>query len=576
MLLISNLMYTQRAMPDLRHRLQSHDFGFLKIIGGIWGLDLHAPDARAGLPELLRHMLAPAQVQEVVEALPDDARQALDTLILHSGWMPWSRFTRRYGVLREVGPGKRDREKPYLNPFSPTEVLWYRGLIGRDFLRRAGDLQECAYIPDDLLELLPSVAASGPLPPGRAASPGEIAHIRRVSDRILDHCCTLLAALRLEDPQRSPALASWQTPYGVVHALLAAMKLITSSEQPVSEDARPFLEMSRGEALAWLVRGWRESPLFNELRLIPGIKCEGSWHNDPSIARERIIAFLSEIPEKSWWNLDSFIKAIYEREPDFQRPAGDFDTWLVSDALSGDSLSGIQHWADVDGALLRFLITGPMHWLGLIDLASPTEGKAVTAFRFSDWFERLILGQPYQDAPEETQLIEIKSDGILIASSLTPRLARYQVSRFCLWIAEAQGQYTYQLTPASLKAAAQQGLTIAHLESLFKKYAQTIPPNLLQALRQWDQHAGQVRICPGVILQVETPHIMQALRDSPAGRFIEEPLGPTAAIIHPDAIGRIRAALARLGYLTDVASPEGTISHASQLPETGLDDDFNG
>lgn len=571
-----NLMYTLSAMPDLRHRLQSHDFGFLKIVGRFWGLDLRAPDARAGLPELVGHILEPALVQEVVEALPDEARRALDTLILHSGWMPWSRFSRNFGTIREVGPGKRDREKPYLDPHSPTESLWYRGLIGRDFLRRAGELQECAYIPDDLLELLPPVQASGPLPPGRVASPGETAHIMRVSDRILDHTCTLLAALRLEDPQRSPALASWHPPFAVVHALLGAMKLITSSEQPVPEDARPFLEMPRGAALAWLVRGWRDSQLFNELRLMPGILCEGSWHNDPQIARERIIALLSEIPEKTWWNLDSFIKAVYEREPDFQRPAGDFDTWLVRDAHSGESLSGVQHWGDVDGALLRFLITGPMHWLGLIDLAAPAEGKAVSAFRFSEWFDRLMLGQPYPDAPEEDQPIEIKSEGILFASPLSPRLARYQISRFCLWIDESHGQYTYQLTPASLKAAAQQGLTIAHLETLLKKYAQTIPPNLVQALRQWDQHAGQVRIHPGVILKVDTPHILKALRDSPAGRFIEEPLGPTAAIIHPGAIDRIRAALARLGYLTDVASMDETVSFSGQMSRSGLGDDSDG
>jgi hypothetical protein len=490
--------------------------------------------------------------------------------------MSWSRFTRNFGTLREVGPGKRDREKPFLDPVSPTEALWYRGLIGRDFLRRAGDLQECAYIPDDLLELLPSVLPSGPLPPGRVASPGETAHIMRVSDRILDHTCTLLAALRLEDPRRSPIVASWQPPFAMVHALLGAMKLITSSEQPVSEDARPFLEMPRGAALAWLVRGWRDSQLFNELRLMPGVICEGSWHNDPCIARERIFALLSEIPDQTWWNLDSFVKAIYEREPDFQRPAGDFDTWLVRDALTGESLSGIQHWEDVDGALLRFLITGPMHWLGLIDLASPAEGKGVTAFRFSDWFDRLMLGQPYEDAPEEDQPIEIRSDGILTASPLSPRLARYQISRFCLWIDESQGQYTYQLTPASLTAAAQQGLTIAHLETLFKKNAQITPPNLVQALRQWDQHAGQARIHPGVILQVDTPHILQALRDSPAGRFIEEPLGPTAAIIHPGAIDRIRTALARLGYLTDVASMDETASFSSQLSNAELDDDSDG
>jgi len=539
-------------MPDLQHRLRTHDLGFLQIVADFWGLELQAPDARTALPQLVRKCVDPELVLEVVEALPADARRALDGLIMNDGWMPWSRFTHDFGLLRDVGPGKRDREKIYLDPISETEILWYRGLIGRDFLRRGGELQECAYIPDDLLALMPTVTPPGPEPPGRAASPGEIAYILPVTDRILDHTCTLLAALRLGEPQRSPSVKSWSPPFEVVHALLAAVKLITSSEQPVPEDARPFLEMSRGEALTWLVQGWLRSALFNELHLTPGILCEGAWHNDPLKARQRVLAFLNEVPDGLWWNLESFIQAIYEREPDFQRPAGDFDTWLVREAATGESLVGIAHWDAVDGALVRYLITGPMHWLGLMDLASPSEGESLTAFRFSTWGERLLLGRPVDDLPPEDQLIESFSDGVLKAGIYTPRLARYQVSRFCLWIDEGESDYTYQLTPASLSAASQQGLKVPHLEKLLNNYGEAPPPALIKALHQWHKKGSQVRIHPGVILRVETSKILQALRNSPAGRFVGEPLGPTSALIHPDAVDKVAAALARLGYLSDV------------------------
>jgi hypothetical protein len=171
-----------------------------------------------------------------------------------------------------MGPGKRDREQPYLHPISATEVLWYRGLIGRDFLRREDELQECAYIPDDLLKLLEPAGSVRPQPLGRAATKAEAQVITPAADRVLDHCCTLLAALRLGDLRRSPAADAWQPPLDVVHELLRAVKLISSSEEPVAEDARPFLEMPRGEALAWLVQGWRQSDQFNELWMMPGLR----------------------------------------------------------------------------------------------------------------------------------------------------------------------------------------------------------------------------------------------------------------------------------------------------------------
>jgi hypothetical protein len=61
-----------------------------------------------------------------------------------------------------------------------------------------------------------------------------------------------------------------------------------------------------------------------------------------------------------------------------------------------------------------------------------------------------------------------------------------------------------------------------------------------------------VRIHPAVILRVEDPRILQALMESPAGRFLGDPLGPTSVILNPGAEEKVAAALARLGYLSDV------------------------
>ncbi len=548
-------------MPDLKHRLQNLDLGFLKIVADLWGVDLEASDARSALPKLLSALLDPSLMTEIVEALPDTSRKAMDELVIHEGWIPWGRFTQRFGELREVGPGRRDREKPYLDPVSACETLWYRGLIGRDFLRRAGELQECAYIPDEFLEWMPPVESPGPQLPGRPASPKEITHIQLVTDRILDHTCTLLAALRLEQPKRSPAVKDWSPPFDVVFALLSGLKLITSSEQPVPEDARPFLEMPRGEALTWLVQGWIASDLFNELHLIPGLICDGAWHNDPKATRAQLIALLSEVPEDQWWHLDSFVNHIHEKHPDFQRPAGDFDTWLIRDARTGNSLRGKEHWDAVDGALIRYIITGPMHWFGLIDLAAPQPDGAAIAFRFSQWSEKLLLGQPVTGAAENGTL-EAFSDARIKCTPQTPRLARYQISRFGLWIEETPAAYIYQLTPASLSMAAEQGLKITHLETLLEKYGQTPPPSLVNALHQWDKQGGQVRIYPGVILRVNAPEILKRLRLSPEGRFLGDPLGPTAAMIHPGAVEKVAAALAKLGYLSDVDFYESEILSA--------------
>lgn len=561
-------MYTRHTMPELLYRLRSHDLGFLEIVAEFWGLELQAPDVRSALPFLTKAMLDQRMVEEVVEALPKQARHALDLLLQNDGKIPWSGFVREFGELREVGPGKRDREKPYLEPISSTEILWYRGLIGREFFQHEGEAQEFAYIPDDLLALLPAVVPAEPQLPGRAATAQEYIHITIADDQIIDHTCTLLAALRLGDPQRSPAVKNWQPPYYFVHALLAAVKLITSSEQPVAEDARPFLEMQRGESLGWLFRSWRESRLFSELKLMPELICDGQWQNDPRTAREFLIEKFSEIPADAWWHLDSFIDAINQQKPDFQRPAGDFDSWLIRDTGTGKSLKGIKHWHEVDGSLIRYMITGPMHWLGLIDLAAKSPDSPVSAFRLSGWSEQLLLGTPVNGLADEDQTIESTSDGQIKVGLNSPRIARYQVSRFCLWVDETSKHYIYQVSPTSLTQAAEQGLKVAHLEALLKKYGSPPPPSLMEALMHWEEKGSQAKIGSYIVLQVASPDILKALRETPANRFLGEPLGPTSVIVNPGAEDKIAKALARLGYLSDLNLGSGGHRQSGDPAET--------
>jgi hypothetical protein len=142
-------------MPTLSHSLKRTDLNYLQIIAGFWEIPLQAQGSHQALEALVPAMLVQEQVQEVVVSLPGEARLALDDLIQNQGRLPWPTFTRRYGVVREMGPGRRDRDQPYLKPVSPAEILWYRALIARAFFDTSSGPQEFAYIPDDLLAWCP-------------------------------------------------------------------------------------------------------------------------------------------------------------------------------------------------------------------------------------------------------------------------------------------------------------------------------------------------------------------------------------------------------------------------------------
>ncbi len=540
-------------MPDLFHSLQGRDLGYLRIVAGLWGIELNAPDVHVALPGLVNTLLDQKLLAEVIEALPSEAQSAFSELLESEGRLPWSLFTRKFGSVREMGPGRRDRERPYLSPVSIAEMLWYRGLIARAFLKTPGEPIEFAYIPDEFQAWIRPTTVKTSNPPGRPATPAEFNCTRPANDAILDHTCALLASLRMGREAPIPGSEGWGIPMDVVKSLLFSAGLIDNDDNPLPEPTRSFLEAPRGEALALLVRYWLITNSFNELWNIPGLVCEGKWFNDAIQARQAVLDLLSEIPLQAWWNITAFVAGIRERHPDFMRPAGDYDFWFIRAEVTGESLQGFEHWNEVDGAFIRFLICGPLHWLGVLDLASPRQEGEPIAFRFSTWAEALLQ----QDTPppilqEEKETVQVLGDGRLRLKPLTPRAARYQVARFCDWETGAPPEFYYRLTPSSLEKAAKQGLHLAQLLGLLRRYtASPISPTLVQALERWDANGTQARMEDISVLRVSSPEILNALRRSPAARFLGDPLGTVAIVVQPGAAEKIRAALIELGYLAD-------------------------
>jgi hypothetical protein len=547
-------------MPDLAHSLPSNDIGFLRIVASLWGVDLTSSNASEAAAELAEALCDAGLVEEVVSTLPKEGRAALEALLQAGGKMSWGNFTRRFGDIREMGAGRRDREQPHLRPVSAAEILWYRALTAKSFFDTEKGPQEFAYVPDDLLMALEFAGVSGEAlreeipetdpaeavqtkkgsqtnePPGRPASPGEKTHPLPPDDRILDDACTLLAALRMGMTPPETGI-----PVPVVRDLLMAAKILSTDGTPQPEPARKFLEANREQALDQLRDAWQESDSFNELRQLPGLVFEGEWKNQPQETREFLLNLLEPIPEGQWWSLPAFIRDIKQKYPDYQRLAEDYDSWFIKRASDGAYLRGFGSWDEVDGAVLRYLITGPLFWLVLVDLASPEEGAPPTAFRSSR------LSAKLEDAK-----LTVSSQGKISVPRLVPRAARYQIARFCEWDEEKADEYRYRVSVNSLEKARKQGLKAEQLLSILRKHAASpIPPPFVRALQRWEANGTEAKLESLVILKVSKPEVLKELRESKAGRFLGEQLGPVTVVIKPGAQAKVLAALAELGFLAE-------------------------
>ena len=537
-------------MPDLFHSLLKQDIGHLHIIAELWGLELKSTDIDAAREELTVSLLEPDMVAELIDSLSPEADSAITALVNSGGRIPWPTFTRKYGDIREAGAGKRDREKLYLHPESATEILYYRGLLARAFFDTKKGPQEFAYIPDDLLSLLNSEereededqkeeGKERAEPLGRAASPGEKGQEIPTNDSILDDATTLLAALRLsiEPPET-------KIPTKVLKALLQSANLIKGST-PQPEPVKVFLESPRADALASLQNVWVESETFNELRLIPGLIYEGEWKNQPQETREFLLNLLDAIPEGKWWSLNAFIRDIKQKYADFQRPAGDYDSWFIKRESDGQYLRGFSSWDQVDGALIKYFITNILRWLGQVNLCIAEGATEPTSF--------CITNSESHITSKEDKKINISSQGLISVPRLAPRVVRYQVSRFCEWEEPKDDLYRYRVSTNSLTKAKEQGLKVEHLLALLAKHSDAgIPPTLIKALKRWEVNGTEARVQTQAILKVSRPEVLEEMRKSKAAKFLGEVLSPTTVIVKSGAIQKVMEALTELGLLTEV------------------------
>ncbi|MBE0683932.1 MAG: helicase-associated domain-containing protein [Anaerolineales bacterium] len=537
-------------MPDLSASLQKHDLGHLRIVAGFWGLELESIDSDSAIEELAASLLDLEAVTETIDILPAEARSALTALIESDGKMEWPAFARKHGEIREMGPGKRDREHPHLKPTSTSELLFYRALIARAFFETDKGLQEFVFIPDDLFEIIVEAGMQHALPLkkneplGRPATPVEKAREIPATDHVLDDAATCLAALRMGK--------AGFTPDPKLVELLTTAKLI-KKDSPQTESVKKFLEASRPEALMLLNKAWLASDTFDELRLMPGLICEGEWKNQPQVTREFLMNLVNDIPQGKWWSIPALLKAVKEKYPDYQRPAGDYDSWFIKRESDGQFLRGFAYWDAVDGALVKYFIH-VLHWMGAVDLASPEEGKEFTAFRV---IESKVEGQKSRDLRPSTfdGKLNVSSNGRITISRYFSRAVRYQISRFCDWDSEKGDDYLYSVSAQSLRRAGEQGLKAEQLLALLVKYTNgSVPPAMVKALKRWDSHGAEARVESLLVLRVSRPEVMEEMRSSKAGKFLGELLSPTAVVVKSGAIEKVMAALAELGLLAEVIS----------------------
>jgi hypothetical protein len=540
-------------MRTLRSALSDEPLARLTAIADAWDATITATSRADVAVALSAHMLQPTAAQEARDGLPDAAREALRILLRNGGRMPAATVERRFGEIRPMGPGRIEREKPWLNPTGPAEILWYRGFLFRAFDHRARTPVDALFVPSDLAALLGPAEPTAA--PGQATAAVESVDAEVVSS-LLDDAATLLCYVQNADVRvrrdgvwdaesREAVAAMLRDDDGVRDAhpagrfaflvnLVQRLGWVRAQEgrlRLVPQPAAQWLQQPAVERRAALASAWLQDPEWNDLAHVRGISFDltHAWSNQPLRERAEVMRMFG-----AWCaarthdgvDVDAFVAHVHETAPDFARVDGRYDTWHLRDERTGADLHGFEHWERVEGALIRRVLHGPLTWLEDARLVQPR--KATAAVKYA-----------------------VEPDATIVVAASQP-FERFQTARVADWDETRADAFAYRLTPRSLRRAQEQGIRAARvLEFLVEKSGGPLPAAVTRAVERWVD-GESVQLERLLVLRARDAALLDALlRLEVLRRAGVERVAPTVALLRARDARAVRAALAGTGVLVE-------------------------
>jgi hypothetical protein len=565
-------------MKTLQQSLIDYEMTLLKAIAERRALPLNAVNQNEAVDRLAEALLSPAATAIIVEDLSAAEKQALQFLLALGGQANGPRFTREYGAIRPMGPARLERERPWESPANPAEGLWYRGLIFKAFQVTGQGSEEVVYIPTDLRPYLaaafPQIELTKRLNVSQTTTP---VFVISAPNRLRENFFSLLVYLqttpvRLSQKNELPAAAQQSLSQGLLPPLptwsLAdevdfllhlgqRAKLITVAHgrlRPERETMRRWLQANPSEQVRWLQNTWRPDPTWNDLWHVPGLEPQPTgWENSPLRARSQILGFIEQLKAEpgAWYSLENFIMGVKQFDPDFQRPNGNYESWYLKD-MQGNLLMGFEHWDDIEGELIRYIITQILLLLGVVELGCSGPNSPPESFSLTALGRAFLTNQP-GDSPagQEPALFRLNSNLQVRLPAQASLYDRFQLARFAELDRRETNRVLYKITQASINRAIKNGVTSDQITAFLTRVTNNqIPLKAVEAIRAWGTRYATVKLEQAILLRLKSAELATELRQHPQlGPLLGETLNPDTLII-PDAnISEVRRLLTELGYL---------------------------
>lgn len=557
--------HVAHSKPELLCLLQMLSPVDRRVMAQLWSVPMPEPEV------LIATMTDPERVAAQWSALTEQERAALTRLLSEDGSLPVAVMQREWGGVRE--PGGFEHPRAYMQalrgPATPTERLYNMGFIFRTHDQRGAIYR----IPNDLRPLLPSVPPRdrrlmvAPVPTPFNITPGTPTNaenlvvalltlayngeIKALDDGALSKPSLVKLARHLAE-QPDLRVIRRESDWPLV-ALLRTMALEAGllrrtgdGELRPTSQALEWLQAPQAQRIQQLLNGWCASAL-DDLTVLCGLRWKGGapYTLNRTATRRGLLNLLATLPGDEWLSIDAISAEIQRVDPDFQRRDGRYDTWLLYDQQDR-MVSAWEDWQMVEGALIRAVLCGPLHWLGLFDGGTDAPGGDVA--RLNQLGAHLLAHAPAPPLVPNLPLI-VQSTFEIICPPGASLYARFQLGR----VAELQQSGAvaiFRLTKRAVLAAAERGIAAQDvLRFLEEQSYGALPPSIAYTLLEWGGQTEQVRLENAVLLHTVDPVVMAQVRQQKTLGLSEiEPLAPTLLRVPDGSADDLADQLRRAGW----------------------------
>lgn len=334
---------------------------------------------------------------------------------------------------------------------------------------------------------------------------------------------------------------------------------------------------------AFYMANWSE--LWSLLRQTPELALvrTAQFHNNSylpqnlltelAVFRMLVLSTYAWLPDDHWFTITDLLALARQVWPQFNQRFWQHRYYL----MPGQTGHGLWHltyrghaldnkseadWQLAQGAFIGTLLSGPLHWAGLVDLYH--ENGRLTAVRFHGlgdlyWDRAESLSRRATATPGATpQAPAVSGDHLLIAGDqirVEPARITAQAHSLLdhlavLEVAQPQ-QFVYRLDAGAVQKSFEAGVTLADLLAEWEAHlSKPIPAPIKKRLTAWWEAYGQLRLYQDVtIIEFGDDHAlteMKAVTNLDAVLIAE--ISPRLVLIPQSAIATLAAELEKAGY----------------------------